>query len=64
MARRKPKTREECAASHSPWLTETVLEIKNLTVKMLQEIYGIFISVFLVHFQLLTGEVEFKVLYV
>lgn len=37
MAGRKPKTREECAASHDPWLTETVLEIKNLTVKMLQE---------------------------
>lgn len=62
MAGRKlSRTREECAASHSPGLTETVFGIKNLTVKMLQESYEHFICVFLVYFQLLTGEVEFKV---
>lgn len=48
MARRKlSRTREECAASHSPQLTETVLEIKKLTVKMLQESYEHFCFCFL-----------------
>lgn len=48
MAGRKlSRTREECAANHSPWLTQTVLEVKNLTVKMLQESYEHFYFCFL-----------------
>lgn len=50
MAGRKlSRTREECAASHSPWLTEAVLEIKNLTVKILEScehFYFCFLSIF------------------
>lgn len=48
MAGRKlSTTREECPARHIAWLTETVLEIKNLTMKMLEESYEHFYFCFL-----------------